>query len=273
MTNHYKTLGVDKDASQADIKRAYRSLSMEHHPDHNQNDKDSEDKFKEVNEAYSILSNEEKRREYDNPNPFAGLFGSGGFSPFGNMRQKPCKPDFTSPKEGSFLGIEVVIPLKLFIFGGNHTITVPYQESCIGCNGNGFIVGEDKKVCSACKGEGYVQHVQRRAGFQSMHMVPCSKCRGTGLESTERCSECKGTGSVYQPGKEFSFEVPQGSGMGTKIILKNVGRKGVNGGKNGDVGIMIVNIEALDLSKLTDKQVEQLKSILEVRCENKECKK
>ena len=262
MTNHYKTLGVDKNASQVDIKKKFRELAVKYHPDHNPDNKDSEDKFKEVNEAYSILSDEEKRREYDNPNPFGDLFGSEGFNPFGNMRQRPRKPDFTSPKDGSFLGIEVVIPLKLFIFGGNHTIIVPYQESCTDCNGNGFIVGEDKKECSACKGEGYVQHVQRRAGFQSMHMAPCNKCHGTGLESTERCPMCKGAGSIYQPGKEFSFEVPQGSGIGTKIILKDVGRRGVNGGKNGDVGIMIVNIEALDLSKLTDERVEQLKGIL-----------
>jgi molecular chaperone DnaJ len=255
MTNHYKTLGVNNNATEDDIKKSYRKLSMKYHPDHNQGDKESEDKFKEINEAYSILSNKDKRNQYDNPNPF------GGFNPFGRMR--PQKPDFNSPKDGSFLGIEVVIPLKIFVFGGTHTITVSYQESCSDCAGNGFIVGDgEEKKCSECNGEGFVQHIQRRAGFQSMHTGPCDKCHGTGLEFTERCPTCKGTGSVYQPDKEFSFEVPQGSGIGTKIILKDVGRRGVNGGKNGDVGIMIVNIEASDLSKLTDEQVEQLKELV-----------
>jgi len=259
--NYYETLGVGRDASQKDIKKAYRNLSKKHHPDHNRNAKESEDKFKEVNEAYSVLSNEEKRNKYDNPNPLEGMFGVGGFNPFGGMRQKPRKPDFNAPKDGSFLGVEVVIPLKVFIFGGNHTITVPYQESCVNCNGNGVIVGNDEKKCSACAGEGYVQHIQRRAGFQSMHTGPCDKCRGTGLEDIKTCLTCNGSGNTIQS-KEFSFELPQGTGIGAKVILNSVGRVGVNGGRSGDVGVMVVGIEPLDISKLTDEQIEQLKNIL-----------
>ena len=264
MVNYYETLGVDKGASKSEIKKAYRSLSMKHHPDHNQNDKEAEEKFKELNEAYSVLSNDEKRNKYDNPNPFDGMFNMGGFNPFGNMRQKPRKPDFNSPKDGSFLGIEVVIPLKLFIFGGSHIVTTEYHESCIDCNGNGFIVGDDTEKCSVCGGEGYIQHVQRNAGFQSVHMAPCVKCRGTGLENTDRCITCKGSGNVYVQNKEFLFKVPPGTGIGTKIILNGVGRTGVSGGRTGDVGIMVVNIEPFDVSKLTEEQMEQLKSILEV---------
>ena len=261
--NYYQTLGVGNNATEDDIKKSYRSLSMKYHPDHNQGDKKAEDKFKEINEAYSILSNKEKRSQYDNPSPLNGLFGA-GFNPFGGMRQRPQKPDFNAPKNGSFLGIEVTIPLKMFIFGGVHNITVPYYESCSDCSGNGFVVGEEKKECSVCNGEGYVQHIQRRAGFQSMHTGPCDKCRGTGLESTEQCSTCKGSGKVYQPGKEFSFEVSAGSGIGTKIILRDAGRTGVNGGRDGDVVIVIVGIEPIDVSKLTDEQVGQLKDILGV---------
>lgn len=261
MTNHYKTLGVNNNATEDDIKKSYRSLAVKYHPDHNNGDKKAEDKFKEINEAYSILSNKEKRQQYDNPNPLGGLFG-GGFNPFGDMRQRPQKPDFNAPKDGSFLGIEAVIPLKIFIFGGIYTVIVPYHESCSDCGGNGFVVGEEEKKCDVCNGEGYIQHVQRRAGFQSMHTGPCNKCHGTGLESTKQCSTCKGSGRIYQSGKEFSFEVAAGSGIGTKVILSDVGRIGVNGGKNGAVGIMIVGIESLDVSKLTDEQTEQLKSML-----------
>ncbi len=186
----------------------------------------------------------------------------GGFNPFGGMRSRSQKPDFNMPRDGSFLGIEVVIPLKIFIFGGRHTVTVSYQESCSVCRGNGFIIGSDNKKCSACGGEGFVQHIQRRSGFQSIHTGPCDSCHGTGMEFTELCSTCKGSGTVYQRDKEFSFEVSPGSSIGTKIILPNVGRMGVNGGKTGDVGIMIASIETFDVSKLTDKQIKQLKDML-----------
>lgn len=262
MPNYYETLGVGRDVSQKDLKKAYRDLSMAHHPDHNQNDKAAEDKFKEINEAYSVLSDEKKRNKYDNPNPFGNMFNAGGFNPFESMRQKPRKPDFNKPKEGSFLGIEVIIPLKVFIFGGAHTITTEYSESCVDCNGNGFVVTGDEERCSACGGDGYVEHVQRRAGFQSIHTVPCIKCRGTGLENTAMCLTCKGAGSNHVQNKEFSFEVSPGMGIGAKVILPGIGRTGVNGGRAGDVGIMVVGIEQLDVSKLTDEQVEQLKTIL-----------
>lgn len=262
MVNYYKILEVDKNASQTDLKKAYRSLSKKYHPDLNKNNKESEAKFKEINEAYSILSNEKKRNEYDNPNPLGDMFNMGGFNPFGNMRPTPSKPDFNSPKDGSFLGIEIILPLKLFIFGGEHKVTTEYHESCIDCNGNGFIVGDAAKKCDACGGEGYVQHIERRAGFQSMHTGPCAKCRGTGLDSTDRCVTCKGSGNVYVKNKEFLFDVPPGAGIGKKFILEGVGRIGVNGGRPGDVGIMVVGIESLDISKLTSEQTEQLKSIL-----------
>lgn len=262
MINHYQTLGVDKNSTAEDIKKSYRELAVKYHPDHNNGDKGAEDKFKEINEAYSVLSDKEKRSQYDNPNPFGGLFGGTGFNPFGGMRQRPQKPDFNASKDGSFLGIEVVIPLKIFIFGGIHTVTVSYQESCIDCNGNGFVVGAKEEKCKTCNGEGYMQYIQKRAGFQSIHTGPCNKCHGTGLESTEQCSTCKGAGSVYVQDKEFSFELAQGSSIGTKSILREVGRVGVNGGKNGDVGIMVADVETLDVSKLTDEQVKQLKDML-----------
>lgn len=261
MTNYYKTLGVDNNATEEDIKKSYRKLSMKYHPDHNQGDKGAEDTFKKINEAYSVLSDKEKRSQYDNPNPFNELFNGGGFNPFGSMR--PRKPDFNAQKNGSFLGVEVIIPLKIFIFGGSHTVTVSYQESCAVCGGNGFIVDKNNnKKCSGCNGDGYVQHIQRRAGFQSMHTGPCDKCHGTGLESIEKCSTCNGSGRIYQQDKKFSFELASGGGVGTKHILRDVGRVGVNGGRNGDIGIMVVGIEPLDISKLTDEQIEQLKNIL-----------
>lgn len=262
MSNYYETLEIDKNATEEDVKKSYRKLSMKYHPDHNQGNKESEDKFKEISEAYSILSDKEKRSQYDNPNPFTSIFNMGGFNPFGNMRSKPRKPDFNLPKNGSFLGIEVIIPLKIFIFGGVHTVTVHYQENCAVCNGNGFIVDKDSKKCNACGGEGFVQHIQRRAGFQSIHTGPCDNCHGTGLESTKMCSTCNGSGNIYHQNKDFSFDVSPGSGIGTKHILSDVGRIGVNGGKRGDVGMMVVDIEALDVSKLTDEQVEQLKDML-----------
>lgn len=262
MSNYYETLGVGRDAQQKDIKKAYRDLSKKYHPDHNQDDKESEDKFKEINEAYSVLSNEEKRNKYDNPSPFGGLFNMGGFNPFERMRPGPRKPDFDTQKNGSFLGIEVIIPLRIFIFGGDHTVTTNYFENCVGCNGNGFVVGDSVEKCSACGGSGSVQHVERHGGFQSVSVVPCVKCRGTGLENTDRCLACNGSGNIHVKNKDFLFNIPSGVEIGTKIILNGAGRTGTNGGRNGDVGIMIMGIESVDVSKFTSEQIEQLKSII-----------
>jgi len=261
MKDHYATLGVNRTASPEEIKKAYRKLSMQFHPDRNP-DNDAEDKFKEVNEAYSVLSDDSKRREYDNPNPFKGLGGFGGFNPgFGfGARQRPQKPDLNKPRDGQFIGVETHIPLKTFIFGGNFKINLSYHEGCESCGGKGFNNGTE---CDMCQGYGYVEHVERRPGFMSSSNRPCSKCQAKGLIGTDTCGVCSGSGNVTVQNKEFNFEVPVGANIGTRVVLNSVGRAGLNGGARGSIGIMIAGIKSPDVNKLSPDKIEQLRSLLE----------
>jgi molecular chaperone DnaJ len=256
MKDHYATLGVERTASKEEIKSAYRKLSMAHHPDKG----GDENKFKDINEAYSILHDDNKRQQYDNPNPFQSFFsGMGG--PFGGARPKPQKPDLDAPRDGQFIGVEAEIPVRIFLFGGKYNLKLSYHEGCVDCGGKGFTKGEE---CSVCNGECYVQQVQRRPGFMSSSMQPCPSCQARGMVGTDKCDTCNGRGNVLVQDKEFEFELPPGCGPGTKRILSGAGRTGLNGGRRGDVGIIVVGLKHPDLNKLTPEQVEELKSLLEV---------
>lgn len=257
MKDHYATLGVERTASKDEIKKAYRKLANEHHPDKG----GSEDKFKEIGEAYSILHDDEKRQQYDNPSPFGNIFGNMGGNPFGGFRAQSRKPDLNASRDGQFIGVEAMIPINVFLFGGKYKITVSYHEGCTDCGGKGFSEGEE---CSVCNGECYVQQVQRRPGFMSSSMQPCPNCQARGMVGTDKCSSCSGSGNVLVQDKEFEFDLPSGAGPGTKHILNSVGRAGLNGGRRGDVGIMVVGLQPPNLNKLTPEQVEELKSLLEV---------
>jgi molecular chaperone DnaJ len=261
VSDHYSTLGVERTASQDDIKKAYRKLSMQYHPDLNPDDKESEEKFKEISAAYSILSDVNKRQEYDNPNPFGNMFnGFPGFGGFGGMRQRPQKPDLNSPRHGNALGIEAQIPINLFVFGGKFKTKVSYYEGCETCGGKGFEHGTE---CDLCHGDGYTEHVERRPGFVSSSMQPCPKCQAKGIMGTDKCSDCGGSGNVIVNDREFEFNIHAGAGIGSRFILNGVGRSGLNGGTRGDVVMMVSGIEKPDLSKLTSEQLENLKNLLE----------
>lgn len=261
MSNYYETLGVDRKASQEEIKKAYRTLSKKYHPDLNNGDKESEAKFKEVNEAYSILGNEERRQKYDNPDPFAGVFGGRSpFSGFGFERPKPQKPDLNRPKDGNFIGIEVVLPLKTYLLGGKFKLTTSYFEGCTDCGGKGFHTGEE---CTNCGGSGYVENVVQRANFRSVSHGPCPRCRGLGVEAKDTCEKCSGKGNVKVEGKEIIFDIPQNTDIGARFVKTGEGRAGLNGGRNGDIGIMIVGIQKPNIDKLSAEEIEKLKEILD----------
>ena len=261
MSDYYSTLGVERSASQEEIKKAYRKLSMEHHPDRNSGNKESEDKFKEISVAYATLSDDNKRREYDNPDPMRGMFGGfpGGFPGFG-PRQRPQKPDLNAPRDGNMLGIEAQIPLKIFIFGGKYKVNFSYYEGCEICGGKGFEHGTE---CDMCHGEGYFNHVERKPGFMSSSTQPCPKCQAKGLMGTDTCASCKGAGNVVVENKEFEFNIPPNATIGSRFALSGVGRAGLNGGRRGDVVIMVVGVAPPDLSKLTSGQMAELRFLLE----------
>lgn len=263
MSDHYSTLGVERSASPEEIKKAYRKLSMEHHPDRNSGNKDSEDKFKEISAAYSTLSDPNKKQQYDNPDPFGGMFGGFGFPGFPgfNGRQKPQKPDLNSPRDGSAMSIETLIPLKIFIFGGNFKIKFSYHEGCDSCGGKGFTHGTE---CDLCDGVGYKQHVERRQGFVSSSTQPCPKCQAKGIMGTDTCTPCKGTGNVTIENRELEINIPANTSLNSRFILNGVGRTGLNGGRRGDVVVMVVGIEPIDINKLNSSQIAELRFLSEL---------
>jgi len=256
--DYYEMLGVNRESSKEDIKKAYRRLSMKHHPDKNPGNKEAEDKFKEINEAYSTLSDDDKRRSYDNPNPFDNIMK--GFSGFGSFRQQPRRPNINDPRQGQIIGIEAKIPLKIFLFGGVFSTSISYEQGCAVCSGKGF---SESSECDMCHGGGFIQHVERRPGFMSTSSTPCPKCRAMGVIGKNSCSECSGKGTVKVDNKNFSFNIDQNPNIGTRVILRGEGRAGLNGGPNGDVILVVSGIQFPDLNKLNTESLEQFKGIIE----------
>ncbi len=259
--DYYGVLGVDRSASSEDIKGAYRKLSMKHHPDRNMGDKESEEKFKEINEAYSILSNPDKRREYDDPmsgmafNPF-GIFngGSGGFGGF-----QRHKPDLDSPRDGKIIVLETEIPLRLFLFGGDYEAKISFNDGCKACGGKGFKIGSE---CGVCKGNGVVQSVERRPGFQSVTNRPCHACSGLGQTSEDKCPVCGGAGNLRVNNKSVMFNIEASNRLGHRYFATGQGRSGLNGGRDGDVVLIVTGVDLSVLNKLTSDKIETLKNLL-----------
>jgi molecular chaperone DnaJ len=176
--SHYETLGVDRTASKEAIKKAYRKLAMEFHPDRNPDNKDAEEKLKVINEAYSVLYNDEKRDNYDNPNPFAGM---GNFADiFGRGRQpmKRRQPNVNDPRRGTDLKFIADVPLYSFILGEDREKEVTYKDICQDCNGIG---AKELEECTYCKGSGTISRVINRGPGMMMHTnVICARCSGRG---------------------------------------------------------------------------------------------
>lgn len=257
--DYYAILEVEKNATPEDIKKSYRRLSMKYHPDKNPDNKDAEDKFKEINEAYSILSNSEKRSEYDNPigNPFESMFG--GFDPFSQMRRRYNKPDPNAPRDGQPIGVEVELPLKTFVFGGKFKVSLSFQDGCVECGAKGFT---EWQTCDLCGGEGVFNQTERSQGMTSSYIRPCPKCQTMGITGTNVCEACNGAAHTLV-NKEFEFDIPVGSTLGSRFVTQGVGKKGLNGGRDGDVVIMVVGIKQLNLDNLPKHKATKLKSLLE----------
>jgi len=255
--DYYSILEVSKSATPDEIKKSYRRLSMKYHPDKNPDNKEAEDKFKEINEAYSILSNEEKKSEYDNPNPFGNMFS--GFDPFSQMRRRHTKPNPNAPRDAQLIGLEVELPLKTFLFGGKFSVDLSFQDGCVECGAKGFT---EWQTCDLCGGEGVFNHTECTQGMTSSFIRPCPKCRTMGITGTNVCKACNGTSQLIVD-KSFEFDIPAGVKLGNRFAKQGVGRKGLNGGRDGDVMIMVAGVKVPDISKLGQDKTEQLKSLLE----------
>lgn len=254
--DYYEVLGVAKGASDADLKKAYRKLAKENHPDLHPGDKAAETRFKEINEAYEILSDKEKRAKYDqfghagvDPNFGAGGFGGGGFGGFdmgdifgsffggfggggggfGGSAQRR-----NGPMKGGNVRAGVSVTLEEAAFGCQREITVNRMESCDVCQGSGCAPGTTAEVCPDCHGTGSVR-MQQRTVFGTMStQTVCPNCRGEGKIIHQPCKKCSGSGAVRRQ-KKISVNIPAGIDDGQAISLRGQGDVGKNGGPTGDV--------------------------------------
>ena len=264
--NPYEVLGVARDASDSDIKKAYHKLVMKYHPDKNPGDKTAEEKFKEVNNAFDILKDPQKRAAYDRfgEAAFAGgngaSAGAGGFggNPFGNgsfhfnggdmggmedilreaMRGFGFSGGFgggnAQPQRGRDLLDEVVIDLKDAFFGTTHTVKFSSNVKCEKCNGHGTADGKPAKPCPTCGGTGYVH---TRQGFFAVE-TPCPDCQGLGKKIDKKCSACDGTGTVNKQ-RTLDVKIPAGIMDGARLRMAGMGEAAPIGGESGDFYIDI----------------------------------
>ena len=260
--DYYDVLGVDKSADATAIKKAYRKLAMKYHPDKNPGDKEAEEKFKEINEAYEVLSDETKRRNYDqfghegvNGQGFggAGGFGGQGFGGFddifgdifgdmfgggfsGGSRQRR-----RGPERGADIKQRVNISFEEAAFGKKVQVKINRSEECEECHGSGARPGTSKKTCPTCHGSGTVQSVQRTPFGNIASQRTCSTCDGEGEINESPCNKCHGKGSVRKT-KTIEVDIPAGIDDGQMIKLSGQGEVGEKGGPRGDLYI-VVNVQ------------------------------
>lgn len=259
--DYYEVLGLSREATAEEIKKAYRSLARKYHPDFNKNDADAEEKFKEVKEAYDVLSDAEKRRQYDqfgHQADFAGAggfgagfegsgFGFGGFEDifeqfFGSMggmggmgggRRRP-----PGPEQGTHLRYDLNISLEEAYFGAERTITVPRTETCPECEGTRAKKGTTPETCPDCGGTGQ-QQVSRQTPFGRMISAqPCLACRGEGKTVKEPCPECQGQGRQLKE-RTIEVKIPRGIDTGHRLRVAGGGEAGLRGGPYGDLYVVI----------------------------------
>lgn len=262
--DYYEVLGVSKGASDDEIKKAYRKLAKKYHPDMNPGDKEAEAKFKEVNEAYSVLSDEQKRARYDqfghagvDPNYGAGgpgggfggfdmgdidlgdifgsFFGGGGFGGFGGGGARR-----NGPQKGESLRANLTITFEEAAFGCEKEINLNRTEECDECHGSGCQPGTTAETCPDCRGTGVVRVQQRTGGFAFSSTAACTRCQGTGKIIHSPCKSCGGSGSVKKS-KRITVTIPAGIDDGQAVSLRGQGNAGKNGGPAGDliVGVRV----------------------------------
>jgi molecular chaperone DnaJ len=247
MKDYYELLGVSRDATQEDIKKAFRQLALKYHPDRNQGDKESEAKFKEINEAYSCLGDATKRAHYDRFGSAegigAGVGGYGAGAPFGDIFEDIFDDFFgafggfkkAKPTKGSDLRYNLTLNLEESAFGIEKAIKIPRWQSCEVCGGTGAEPGKPPVTCTQCQGAGQIRFQQ---GFFSVSKT-CGKCNGTGRLITNPCRNCNGNGKVKVQ-KELSIKIPAGVDNGSRLKLSGEGDFGSYGGPPGDLYVVII---------------------------------
>lgn len=246
--DYYEILGVGRDATAQDIKRAYRKLALQHHPDKNPGDSSAEEKFKEAAEAYSVLSDADKRARYDRFG-HAATQGFSGFDPaifsdfsdilgdffgFGDLFGSSRGGRRSYSQRGADLRYDLKISFQEAAFGLKTKIKIPRQETCESCSGSGAEPGTGPSPCPVCHGAGQVRYQQ---GFFSISQS-CGQCRGTGRILKNPCASCRGAGRVRKE-KILEVKIPAGVEDGSRLRISGEGESGLNGGPSGDLYVML----------------------------------
>ena len=253
--DYYEVLGVPKDADEAALKKAYRVLAKKYHPDANPGDKEAEAKFKEASEAYSVLSDPEKRRKYDQFGHAAFEGGSGGAGGYGGFDFNGADMgdifgdifgDFfgggrsaygrssNGPMRGANLRTGVRITFEEAIFGCEKEIELTLKDECPKCHGTGAKPGTSPVTCPKCNGKGKIVYTQQSFFGQVQNVQTCPDCRGTGKIVKEKCPDCYGTGYISSK-KKIQVKIPAGIDNGQSIRIAGKGEPGTNGGERGDL--------------------------------------
>lgn len=254
--DYYEVLGVDKNADEAAIKKAYRVLAKKYHPDANPGDTEAEKKFKEASEAYAVLSDPEKKRQYDQYGHAAfdgGMGGAGGFDFnsadfgdifgdifgdfFGGGRSRSARNN--GPMKGANIRTSVRISFEEAVFGCKKEIDLTVKETCKTCNGNGAKPGTSPETCSKCGGKGQVVFSQQSFFGTVRNVQTCPDCQGTGKVIKEKCVDCRGTGYIPMK-KRYSVDIPAGIDNGQSTRMPGLGEPGTNGGPRGDVLVEVI---------------------------------
>ena len=257
--DYYEVLGVDKNADDAALKKAYRALAKKYHPDMNPGDKEAEKKFKEASEAYAVLSDPEKRRQYDQFGHAAfdgGAGGAGGFggfdfngADFGDIfgdifgdlfgGRRGSAGARSGPMKGANLRTSVRITFEEAVFGTEKEIELTVKEECKTCHGTGAKQGTSPETCPKCGGKGQVVFTQQSFFGTVRNVQACPDCGGTGKIIKEKCSDCHGSGFVPMK-KRFAVTIPAGIDNGQCKRLAGQGEPGINGGPRGDVLVEVI---------------------------------
>lgn len=254
--DYYEVLGVEKGASDAELKKAYRQLAKKYHPDTNPGDKEAEAKFKEASEAYAVLSDAEKRRQYDQfghaafengGGPGAGgfdfnmddIFGSFGdiFGDlFGGGRRRSS---YNGPQKGANIRTSVRITFEEAVFGCEKELELTLKDECKTCGGSGAKPGTSKETCKKCGGKGQVVYTQQSLFGMVRNVQTCPDCNGTGQIIKEKCLDCRGTGYIASK-KRISVTIPAGIDDRQSIRIGGKGEPGLNGGPRGDLLVEVI---------------------------------
>lgn len=257
--DYYEVLGVPKDADDAAIKKAYRQLAKKYHPDINPGDKEAEAKFKEASEAYAVLSDADKRRQYDQFGhaAFDGSGGGTGGFDFGNMGDifgsdifgdifgdlfggsSSRRRNNNGPMRGSDVRTNVRITFAESVTGTSKKLDIVLKETCNTCHGTGAKPGTSPENCSKCGGKGQVVYTQQSLFGMVRNVQPCPDCKGTGKIVKEKCPDCYGSGYVSTK-KTIEVTIPAGIDDGQCVRIQGKGEPGINGGPRGDLLVAVM---------------------------------